>query len=92
MATGVVGVIDCIAHTREPLGRARGRWARRIGGQPEVRQDLLDDRTVLDGRQQAQPPGALGSEKNSGSGLGEAERAVASQLIQGEIPHRASPS
>jgi hypothetical protein len=41
VAAGVVLVIGCAAHAREPLGRARRRWARRVGGQPEVRQDLL---------------------------------------------------
>jgi hypothetical protein len=50
VAAGVVLVIGCAAHAREPFGRARRRGARRIDGQPEVRQDLLDDRTVLDGR------------------------------------------
>jgi hypothetical protein len=39
-----------------PIEPARRRQARRIDGQPEVPQDRLDDRPVLDGRQQAQPP------------------------------------
>ena len=64
VAAGVVFVIGCGAHTREPLGRARRRWARRIGGQPEVRQDLLDHRPLLDRGQQAQPPAAVGASEN----------------------------
>ena len=73
VAAGVL-VIGCAAHAREPLGRARRRWARRIGGQPEVRQDLLDHRPlrtpeasggrVLDRCQQTQPPAAVGAGEN----------------------------
>ena len=44
-------MIGCSAHTREPLGRARCRGLRQIDGQPEVRQDLLNHRPVLDRRQ-----------------------------------------
>ena len=38
VAAGVVLVIGCAAHAREPRGRARRRWARRIDGQPEDRE------------------------------------------------------
>jgi len=53
-----------IAHAREPRGRARRQGARRFDGQTEVRQDLLDDRPVLDGRQQTQPPAAVRARQN----------------------------
>jgi fatty-acyl-CoA synthase len=42
VAAGVVLVIGFTAHAREPLGRARWRWTRRIGGQAQVREDPLD--------------------------------------------------
>jgi len=48
MAAGVVLVIGSLAHAREPRGRVRRRWARRIDGQSQVRQDLLDHRPLLD--------------------------------------------
>jgi hypothetical protein len=53
VAGGVGLVIGSIAHAREPRGRARRRGVRRLDGQPEVRQDLLDGRPVLDRGQQA---------------------------------------
>jgi hypothetical protein len=49
---------------REPRGRARGRGLRQIDGQAEVGQDLLHHRPVLDGRQQAQPPAAVGARQH----------------------------
>lgn len=63
-AAGVALVIGSSAHAREPLGRARCRRPRRINGQPQVRQDLLDHRTVLDRRQPMQPPAAVGTSQN----------------------------
>ena len=36
VTAGVIFVIGCSAHAREPRGRARRRGARRIDGQPEV--------------------------------------------------------
>ena len=64
LASSVGLVIGSGAHTREPRGRARCRGPRRIDGQPEVRQDLLDHRTVRDRRQQAQPPAAVGARQH----------------------------
>jgi len=42
----------------------RQRGLRQIDGQPEVRQDLLDHRSVLDRRQQTPPPAAVQTCKN----------------------------
>jgi hypothetical protein len=61
VAAAVGLVIGSIAHAREPRGRARWRGLRQIDGQPEVRQDLLDGRPILDRGQQAQPPAAVGA-------------------------------
>jgi hypothetical protein len=57
-----------VAAEVEEAGRLRrwprGRRSRAFGRDPEVREDSSDHRRVLDGREQAQTPAALGAGKD----------------------------
>ena len=92
------------AHAREPFGRVRCRGLRQRDGRAEVGQDLLDDGPVVDGRQQAQPPAAVGARQNvkrensavqvsrAGAGVAPLRPACASSACRAGLPAQFGPS